>query len=283
MNTTTEPFIPSRRDYQRIEHAIAYLVEHADGAPNLAELAEAVHLSPHHLQRLFVAWAGVSPKEFSQALTLAHARALLDDSRSILQTATETGLSGPSRLHDLFVRVECMTPGEYKREGADLTIHWARADTPFGPALFAGTDRGLCHLSFANGGDALEPVRSQWPGAALVESNAAMAGAVAEVNRRMQGLSPRSRLGLLLKGSPLRLKVWQALLGVPWGRAVSYAQLAETCDKPRAVRAVASSVAVNPVAFLIPCHRVIRSTGAVGQYRWGPVRKQAMLAREHAG
>lgn len=269
------------RDYQRIEQAIHFLVAHADEQPTLNDVASRLNLTPFHVQRLFVAWAGVSPKEFLQALTLSRAKALLDETRSVLEASLEAGLSGPSRLHDLFLSVECITPGEYKRQGQGMNLYWAVGETPFGDALFARSERGLCHLSFVQQSHPfLEPLKAEWPSASLRESPRRLAAVVAEVGRRMQGLSAKDRLGLVLKGTPLRLKVWQALLRVPYGRALSYSQLAAFSDAPNSVRAVASCVAVNPIAFLVPCHRVIRSTGALGEYHWGRTRKMAMLGRE---
>ena len=271
------------RDFERIECAIRYLAEHADEQPDLAGVAQRVHLSPWHLQRLFVAWAGVSPKEFLQSLTLTRAKALLDDSRPLLETAVTLGLSGPSRLHDLFIRAQAVTPGEYKRAGEGLTIYWSEADTPFGRALFAATDRGLCRLSFTAGEpDAKARLQEEWPGAVLAHSMERLAPYVDELTHRMRGGAPSMRLGLLLSGTELRLRVWRALLEIPRGSVASYQDVARICGRPRAVRAVASAVAVNPLAYLIPCHRVIRSTGALGNYRWGSGRKAVILAAEQA-
>jgi AraC family transcriptional regulator of adaptative response/methylated-DNA-[protein]-cysteine methyltransferase len=274
---------PANTDYARIERAIAYLHERQDDQPSLNEVAGHVGLSPFHFQRLFVAWAGVTPKEFLQALTLQRAKQLLQQSNSLLDTSLQAGLSGPSRLHDLFLQVEKMTPGEYKSAAKGLTIHWSIFDTPFGPALFAATDRGLCRVAFADDDlGALAELEENWPSSMLIESADEVAPYAQEVVRRMQGLTPQSRLGLLLKGSDLRLKVWLALLRVPSGSLVSYSHLAQAIDQPDAVRAVASSVGDNPLAFLIPCHRVIRSTGAHGEYHWGAGRKLALIGIEQA-
>lgn len=271
------------RDYERIERAIRFLAEHADEQPGLERLAGHVHLSPWHLQRLFVSWAGVSPKEFLQSLTLARAKALLDDSRPVLDTAVSLGLSSSSRLHDLFIGMEAVTPGEYRNAGDGLVLHWTMADTPFGGALLAATDRGLCRLSFAaNGAEAAERLREEWPAARLRRSPERLAPYVDELVRRMRGGAPSKRIGLVLAGTELRLKVWRALLEIPRGRLASYAEVAEMVGNPGAVRAVATAVANNPLAFLIPCHRVIRSTGALGEYRWGGSRKAVMLATEQA-
>lgn len=281
--STQPPTQPSNADYARIERAIAYLHEHQDDQPALDDVARHVGLSPFHFQRQFVAWAGVTPKEFLQTLTIQRARSLLQQSHSLLDASLQAGLSGPSRLHDLFLQVEKMTPGEYKNAAKGLAIHWGIVDTPFGPALFAATDRGLCRVAFADdAATALAELEESWPSSTLIESADRVAPYAREVVRRMQGLTPQSRLGLLLKGSDLRLKVWLALLRVPSGSLVSYSHLAHAIEQPGAVRAVASSVAGNPIAFLIPCHRVIRSTGAHGEYHWGTGRKLALIGMEQS-
>lgn len=270
-------------DYARVARAIDWLCEHSVDQPSLAAAAAAIGLSEFHFQRLFVAWAGVSPKEFLQALTLVRAKRLLRRA-SVLDAALGVGLSGPSRLHDLFLRVERVTPGEWKRAGAGLVLRYAVGETRFGPALFSASERGLCGLGFIDsaGGraQALEELRARWPGAQLVEDAAALAPSIHEVDRRMRGLGPASRLGVVLKGSELRLTVWTALLALGPGDVLSYSELAERVGAPRAVRAVASCVADNPIGWLIPCHRVIQKSGAVGDYRWTPARKQLLLASE---
>jgi len=267
--------------YERVEKAIRFLAEHAGEQPRLAEVAGHVGLSPFHFQREFTAWAGLSPKEFLKSLTAKRARELLDDSHSLLDTALEVGLSGPSRLHDLFVSVEGMTPGEYKHRAAGLSIHWCVAQTPFGRALFAAAPRGLCRLAFTEDPEAaVAELARDWPGASLVHDPARLEPYCLEVSDRMRGLAPSTRLGLVLKGSELRLRVWRALLEIPRGTLASYAQVAALAGRADAVRAVAGGVAANPIAYLIPCHRVIRSTGALGGYHWGTGRKKVMLATE---
>jgi AraC family transcriptional regulator of adaptative response/methylated-DNA-[protein]-cysteine methyltransferase len=265
-------------DYARIERAIRFLDEHRRDQPGLAEVAGAVGLSEFHFQRLFQRWAGISPKRFLQVVTLADARRLLDESRSVLDTALEVGLSGPSRLHDLFLSIERMTPGEYQKRAAGMTIRWGRAGTPLGVALFAASERGLVALSFD--GDAGELGR-RWPGARLVRDETAIAPHAAALRARLRG-EPAQPIGLVLKGTPLQLRVWEALLAIPPGRVVSYADVAAAAGAPTAVRAVGSAIGRNPIACLIPCHRVIRATGAVGDYRWGPERKRALLGIESA-
>jgi AraC family transcriptional regulator of adaptative response/methylated-DNA-[protein]-cysteine methyltransferase len=268
-------------DYHRVAEAIRYLERHADRQPGLDELANVVGLSPHHFQRLFKRWAGVSPKRFLQYLTVEHAKHLLRDASSVLDTSYEVGLSGPGRLHDLFVSAEAVTPGEYKRQGEGVEIVWGIHQTPFGDCLLAATDRGVCHLSFPSGSSAgIERLRHDWSKAGLAE-DAEVSGRFVE---RLFGDSSASDkpLPLVLKGTNFQLKVWNALLRIPRGQAVSYGDVAAYIGHPEAVRAVGSAVGANPVAWLIPCHRVLRKGGALGGYRWGPVRKQAMLAWEAA-
>lgn len=272
--------------YTTIARAIDFLRERGEPTTRLAEAAAHVGLSEFHFQRLFVEWAGVTPKEFVQTMTLARAKALLAEDLSLLDTSLQLGLSGPARLHDLFVSVEAMTPGDWKRGAQGLVLRWTLAETPFGRALFAATERGLCRVSFIDDGfvDAAAQARaeleSEWPGAQLVEDAAALQTQVDEILHRMRGGAPRQRLGLLLRGSPLRVRVWQALMRVPPGRLTSYSGLAARVGEPRAVRSVASCVADNPIAWLVPCHRVIRAGGDIGEYHWGPQRKHTMLAWE---
>ena len=271
-------------DYSRVAQAIHYLECHATGQPNLAELAEHVGLSEFHFQRLFHRWAGVTPKDFLQCLTLNRAKALLAESRSLLDTSHEVGLSGTSRLHDLFLNVEAMTPGAFKRAGAGLAIHWGVHETPFGEALLAVTDRGLCGLSFLGDESRAESVgvlQGRWPEAVLTEDSLRTEPIAAEVRARMLGAA-RQPLSLVLKGSPFQVKLWQALLAIPEGGVSSYQGLASLIDSPRASRAVGTALAMNPIGYLIPCHRVIRATGALGEYRWGRIRKQALLGVEGA-
>jgi AraC family transcriptional regulator of adaptative response/methylated-DNA-[protein]-cysteine methyltransferase len=271
----------SLRDYRRIEAVIRFLESKAGEQPSLQEAARAVGLSEFHLQRLFRRWAGVSPKRFLQFLTVQHAKRALRDGLSVLAAAYEAGLSGPGRLHDLFVAVEAVTPGEYKALGTGLEVRYGLAPSPFGECLVAMTERGICGLEFvADGGraSAVEGLRRAWPGARL-EEDAPAARAVAG---RIFGpaAAGRERLTLFLKGTNFQLKVWQALLRIPAGAATSYGALAEAIDQPDAARAVGGAVGRNPIAYLIPCHRVLRESGKFGDYRWGAERKQAMLGWE---
>lgn len=274
----------SGSDYSRVEQAIRYLEHHVQDQPDLLALAQQAGLSEFHFQRLFRRWAGVTPKAFLQCLTLGHAKALLAESRSLLDTSLELGLSGTGRLHDLFLNLEAMTPGEYKRAGAGLVIRWGTHATPFGEALFAITGRGLCALSFLetdSQGTALAELRTRWPGAVLMEDTLSSEPYALEVASRMLG-TPRQPLSLLLKGSPFQIKVWQALLAIPDGQVASYQCLAGLVASPKAARAVGSALARNPIGYLIPCHRVIRATGALGDYQWGAARKRALLGVEGA-
>lgn len=273
-----------KSDYGRVEQAIRFLAAHAGEQPSLAEVAAQVGLSEFHFQRLFQRWAGVSPKRFLQFLTLEEAKRLLAESRSLLEVSHAVGLSGPSRLHDLFLSLEHMTPGEYKAQAEGLTLHWGVEDTPFGPALFAALDRGLCGLAFLQEDDpeaAFGELRARWPGAHMEASPARIRAYAEALNARMRGQLDRP-LSLVLKGTPFQLRTWEALLRIPAGRALAYQDLAQWAGSPGASRAVGGALAQNPIAWLIPCHRVIQSTGAVGQYHWGTPRKQAILAFERA-
>lgn len=270
-------------DADRVERAIRYLNEHYRRQPTLDAVAGAIGLSPYHFQRLFKRWAGITPKRFVQFLTVEHAKAALREGRTVLDASYDAGLSGPGRLHDLFVSVEAVTPGEFRTEGRGLTMQWGIAPSPFGRCLLAQTERGVTHLSFVGSrtdGVLRGELGRQWRDADLVRSDAAV-GALAE---RIFTPRPgdRTPITLAVRGTNFQLQVWQALLRIPPRMLVSYGDVARVINHPDAVRAVASAVARNPVAYLIPCHRVIRSTGAFGAYRWGADRKQAMIAWEAA-
>ncbi|NNG04614.1 MAG: methylated-DNA--[protein]-cysteine S-methyltransferase [Inquilinus sp.] len=261
----------------RVATAIRYLVEHYAEQPPLETVAAVAGLHPHHFQRVFKRWAGISPKRFAQHLTVEHAKELLGENESVLGAALDVGLSGPGRLHDLFVACEAATPGDYKARGRDLEIRYGRHDTPFGPVVIGLTQRGICWLGFAEG-DPAAAVAEDWPAARLVP-DAAATGMVAA---RLFGIDPAADPGLplLLHGTNFQIKVWQALLSIAPGQVASYEDVARSIGRPTAVRAVARAVAGNPIAFLIPCHRVIRKTGALHNYRWGADRKRALLAWE---
>jgi len=270
------------RDYRRVEAALAYLRLNAEAQPSLDDVAAHVGLSPFHFERLFRRWAGTTPKRFLQAVTLARAKAALAESRSVLGAAWDAGLSGPGRLHDLFVTVEAVTPGAFKRGGEGLTIRYGVHETPLGPALVGLTERGLCALSFVEeGGEAaaVAELAQAWPEANLVEDAGGTRNVVAAAFAEGEDREP---LRVLLRGTNFQLQVWQALLRIPPGRVLSYDDVAALLGRPKAARAVGAAVGQNPVAVLIPCHRVLRKSGALGGYRWGLERKQALLAREAA-
>lgn len=274
----------SENDYARIERAIAYLDAHFTEQPSLAEIAAQVHLSEFHFQRLFKRWAGVSPKRFLQYLTVRYTGELLRDDHKVLAASLNAGLSGPGRLHQQFVNVQAMTPGEVQRLGEGLTIRYAMHPSPFGECLLARTARGICALRFVDtnqGAEALAELRREWPAAHWVEDVAGTAGLAAELFEAPYKTTDR-RIELDLKGTNFQLQVWQALLRIPPGALVSYQDIAEDLGRPEASRAVAGAVAKNPVAYLIPCHRVIRASGAFSGYRWGVTRKKALLGWEAA-
>lgn len=274
---------PSLRDYARIERAIAFLIAHADRQPGLDEMAAHLSLSPYHFQRLFARWAGVTPKRFLQVLTVERAKALLAQGRPVLDVADAVGLSSGSRLYDHFLTLEAVTPGAYKNAGAGLDIAYGVHETPFGPAFVAMTPHGICRLSFIDGDAAareLAMLKSAWPGATL-RADAANAGAALKTMfESARAAGPPSPLHL--KGTNFQVSVWRALLRVGPGQLTTYSDIARALGQARAARAVGLAVGANPIAFFIPCHRVIRASGALGGYRWGERRKHAMHAWESA-
>ena len=275
---TTPNFIQLAEDYNRIERAIEYLQKNANKQPNLKEVAESVNLSEYHFQRLFTRWAGISPKRFLQFLTKENAKALLRQS-SLLDATYSAGLSSPSRLHDLFVQCEAVTPGEYKLHGAGMRINYGFHPTPYGECLLAATERGICFLAFVTDegrSAALRDMKSEWKNAEWIEDTTS-------TKHHIQAIfSPgrKSTIKLQVRGTNFQIKVWEALLRIPPGQVASYEELAEVIGKPSAPRAVGNALAHNPIAFLIPCHRVLRKVGDFGNYRYGQARKKAMLLRE---
>lgn len=269
------------RQYAVVARAIDFLRANALRQPTLVEVAAAVHMSEFHLQRVFAAWAGISPKRFLQYLTKEYARQALLASHDLLRVTAASGLSSASRLHDLMVTCEAMTPGEIKRGGTGVVLGFGRAVTPFGEALVGWTARGLCHLAFLDGDDALRvaELASQWPAAQRERDDARAQQWLDQVFATMP---QRGSLHLVLRGTNFQLKVWEALLKVEPSRVVSYTQLAQLAGVPKAQRAVGSALAANTIGYLIPCHRVIRESGDFGPYRWGGERKAAMLAWEAA-
>jgi len=271
-------------DYQRIAKAIDFLSQHVEQQPTLAEVAAQVHLSAFHFQRLFCQWAGVSPKRFLQILTTEKAKTLLSRQDSLMHTAEQLGLSSTSRLYDHFVSLEAVTPGEYKSGGQQLHIEYGVHPSLFGDLLIAQTPRGICNAAFIEGDNAEAEIcdlRERWPHAVIREnpdSTAIAAGKVADLAR---GQPPEHTIPLHVSGTNFQVAVWRALLRTSAGDTLSYGDIATQLEQPTAVRAVANAIAVNPVALFIPCHRVIRKSGALGGYRWGVPRKQMIRFYEH--
>jgi len=269
-------------NYNRIAAAIGYINENFKTQPRLEEVAQHIHMSPFHFQKLFTDWAGVSPKKFLQYITVEHAKQMLQQEQATLfDTAIETGLSGTSRLHDLFINIEGMTPGEYKNGGENLTINYSFAESPFGNILVASTPVGICHISFADDETAAFKVLQQnFPNAVykqmvdLVQQNI--------LYFFTHDWSKLNQIKLHLKGTPFQLKVWESLLKIPMGQLSTYGTIAKQIQLPNASRAVGTAIGSNPVAFLIPCHRVIQSSGIFGGYHWGSIRKVAMIGWEAA-
>ncbi len=275
-------------DLDRIARAIAFAGAHYPAQPSIAELAAAAGLSPTRFARAFRTHAGITPKSWVQHLTLADARERLSRSATVLEASYAVGLSGPSRLHDLFTTTERMTPGEYRSGGRGVRIGWTMVATPFGAALLAATERGVCALAFLADGPreralaaALEDLRARWPRAELARDDEGLSSTAAEISVRLAG-GRRAPLALLLAGTPFETQVWEALLRLPEGAVMSYGDLARALGAPTAARAVGQAVGANPIAALIPCHRVLRANGALGGYRWGEPRKRALLAVERA-
>lgn len=275
MDKQLEPY----QHYQLIDQAIQFIEANVQRQPALEEIASAVGLSEYHFQRMFTRWAGISPKRFMQFLTREHAKELLNRSENLLETTHQVGLSSLGRLHDLFVTTEAVTPGEYKSQGAGLTIRYGIHPTPFGKCLIGVTERGICHLGFVDGneGKAVDNLVAHWQQADMAEDYRATAPLV---NRIFLDPKPDSPLNVHLRGTNFQIKVWEALLNIPTGALTTYEHIAAQIGNPRAVRAVGSAVGDNPIAYLIPCHRVIRKSGEFGNYLYGSARKKAILARE---
>jgi AraC family transcriptional regulator of adaptative response/methylated-DNA-[protein]-cysteine methyltransferase len=271
-------------DYERIEKVIIYLEENFHKHPRLEELAGYIHLSPYHFQRLFSRWAGISPKRFLQFLTVEHAKGLLKRHHSVLDATYESGLSSPSRLHDVFVAIDAVTPGEYKKRGAGLRIDYGIHKSPFGECLIAVTERGICGLSFITGTSTEETVdelQQRWENARINE-NPRLTKPFMDKIFQLQRKDSKQTIGVFLKGTNFQIKVWEALLRIPFGTLCSYEDIALVIGKPAAARAVGTAVSVNPIAYIIPCHRVIQKSGAFGNYGYGPARKKIMIGWEMA-
>ncbi len=270
-------------DYERIARVIRYLNSHHTRQPNLATLAEETGLSQFHFHRLFSAWAGITPKDFLQCLTVAHAKELLRKGETVLDAALDAGLSSPGRLHDLCVNLEAASPGELKTGGEGWTVAFGFAETPFGSCLIAESPRGICHLTFVESDadkDAVAQLKKSWPRARFKRDDSAAARTAKDVFEPLTNGKSRPPLRAFVRGTAFQVRVWRALLQVSPGTLVTYQRLAEVVCQASAARAVGSAVAKNPLAYLIPCHRVIRETGVVGEYRWGAVRKRAIIAWE---
>ena len=265
--------------YSKIAEAITYLYEHATDQPDLEEVAKYVHMSPHHFQRTFSEWAGVSPKKFLQYLSLEHAKNILQSNTKLFDAAYETGLSGTSRLHDLFVRIEGMTPGEYKQGGSNLIINYSIQESIFGKYIVASTNKGICQVSFFddNALEVINELKSTWHAASFREQTDTFQESVI---RFFNTGSSAEEFKLHMKGTPFQLKVWEALLKIPQGELCSYQNIAQYIQQPNASRAVGTAIGSNPIAYIIPCHRVIKKIGIIGEYRWGSVRKKAMIGWE---
>jgi AraC family transcriptional regulator of adaptative response/methylated-DNA-[protein]-cysteine methyltransferase len=266
-------------DYQRIEQAIRYLDTNFQRQPDLAEIAASVHLSEYHFQRLFTHWVGISPKRYLQYLTKESAKSWLKASASLLEAAYASGLSGPGRLHDLFVTCEAVTPGEFKHKGEGLQIAYGIHPSPFGECLLAVTSRGICSLMFVQGNDrqaALAAFRHDWQQAELSEDP----GRTRPLIEQVFSISGGEHFPLYLLGTNFQMKVWEALLCIPSGALTTYTAVAQSIGRPSAARAVSNAVAHNPIAYIIPCHRVIRESGEMGGYRYGIPRKRAILEWE---
>lgn len=266
-------------NYQRVEKAIAFIRQHARQQPSLDEIAAHVHLSPFHFQRLFSDWAGISPKKFLQYTSLEYAKQRLRKQNNLFTTALDAGVSGTGRLHDLFVSMEGMTPGEFKQGGKGLSINYSFSDTLFGTVLCASTARGLCQLQFVeNEETGLAVLKHEFPNAefrVMKDSFQEKALSIFEKNWVNPG-----EIKLHLKATDFQVKVWQSLLQIPYGNLCSYGEIAESIGNARASRAVGTAVGSNPIACLIPCHRVIQANGNYGQYRWGSARKSILIAME---
>ncbi len=275
MENQTVPY----QHYTLIDQAIRYIEANARQQPELKEIASAVGMSEYHFQRIFTRWAGISPKRFMQFLTKEHAKELLDKSENLLDATHQVGLSSLGRLHDLFINTEAVTPGEYKTRGAGLTIRYGIHPTPFGKCLIATTERGICHLGFVEGGEgtSIDYLADHWKQAVMIEDYRATAPLVTRI---FSSGMPDTPLKLHLRGTNFQIKVWEALLNIPAGAVTTYEHIAAQIGRPKAVRAVGTAVGDNPIAYLIPCHRVIRKSGEFGNYMYGSARKKAILVKE---
>lgn len=276
-----EKIAQNQLDYQRIQQAIEYLVTNFKQQPELKEVAAHVHLSPHHFQRLFTQWAGVSPKKFLQFLTVDYLKQRIQDSQNITQLADMAGLSSASRVYDLFVNIEGVTPATFKTQGVGLTIYYGYHDTPFGTCFLAATEKGICGITFLQGENKTEEFTlfaKKWNFATLIEAPTFTQPYLTQIFTSTEKNS--KKVTVLVQGTPFQIKVWEALLQIPEGNLTTYQHIAQSIHKPKAVRAVGTAIGRNPIGYLIPCHRVIRKEGKLGHYRWGSGRKKAMIGWE---
>jgi AraC family transcriptional regulator, regulatory protein of adaptative response / methylated-DNA-[protein]-cysteine methyltransferase len=267
--------------YVLVEKAIRFLTTNFRKQPSLEDVAEQIHMSPFHLQRTFTEWAGISPKKFVQYLTLEALKQEVKSTENLIMAAEKVGLSSQSRVYDLFVSMEAVTPGEYKKRGLGMVIDYGIHASPFGNCFVAVTQRGICAMGFVNGSSdaAVNELKQQWELAEIQRNQAKTASVIEQVFDRN---AKDTQFRVLVKGSDFQVKVWEALLRIPFGHVASYQGIADAAGKPTATRAVGTAIAHNPVAYLIPCHRVIRSEGIIGNYRWNPGRKAAMIGWEKA-
>ncbi len=267
-------------NYKRIEEAIKFLTENYKQQPSLYDVADEVNVSPFHFQKMFTEWAGISPKKFLQYLTVEELKKELHKTSNLVEAAKRVGLSAQSRVYDLFVNIEAVTPNEYKTQGAGIHIVYGVHATPFGNCLLAVTDRGICSMSFVedNVNQLLAELQSHWKNA-RIEKNEPKTKPFAE---NIFNAPAKTAINLLVRGTAFQVKVWEALLKIPFGAVTSYQTIANTIGNPNSMRAVGSAVGANPVAYLIPCHRVIRREAIIGQYRWGSLRKTALIGWEKA-
>ena len=280
----TYDYSQQSEDFQRIEKAIQFIEANFKSQPSLDQMAKSVHLSKYHFQRLFKRWAGISPIQFMQFITLEYTKERLIESKNLLETALDAGLSGPSRLHDLFITFDAMTPGDFKKQGSGLQISYGVCDSPLGECLLATTQRGICFFGFVESGErskTLGQLFDTWPGSEFIENPTAVCPIVNDIFKidRQKSLHP---FNLQIKGTNFQINVWRALLNIPMGCIVSYQDVASYIGHPKAFRAVANAIAINPVAYLIPCHRVIAKSGKIHRYRWGAARKKALIGWETA-
>ncbi len=271
-------------DYERIQKVIEFISSKFKEQPNLDELANLVNLSPYHFHHLFRRWVGISPKRFLQYVTCDYAKKLLDESRDILAVSLESGLSGPSRLHDLFVNIEAVSPGEFKSKGKNIEIFYGVHDSPFGKCLLSITERGICGFSFHNNSESskgIERLKQIWKNAKVKEAKHLTTSVFKNVFQTNKNNHKKS-FNLFMKGTNFQIKVWEALINIPSGYLSSYSDIAKYIGEPKAARAVGKAVSQNPIAYLIPCHRVIRNMGNIGSYQWGVTRKKAIIGWEAA-